>query len=661
MRGLCYGVAAPAVVLAVVLSGMLPGIAQATTITLYAAPAGTGSTCTQGAPCSFSTALGEANTLGNPGTIDLAAGTYTASSVSTDANSATGAWLVTNVHSEPISLVGAGEGSTIINTSGSASTTAGTLVLDLTGEDSGGATVSGLTVQIPDESGDDGVASVGPSVPITVSNVAIDGAAGLTGSTGLREASATVDNVTIALPQVGPTCTPFTTCNEGWYQANGPANATGLTVTADEGVDVNLDTGSFSDLRVFADVSGVTLSSGASSSTTYPFTESEIVMSGASSQALSLDDNNGTGTLVAMFDTITDSSASGTTGVVSMASNSGSYSNIGVSDSVVWGFAKPLWCDAFSPGFAEIATFYSDLATAGDQWAGPGCTALAAPGNINANPDFVTQANGDQTLAFNSPAIDAGDPTITGPLTDLDGNPRPVNTGGVSRVDMGAFEYQGWRGPTAVATAGTSSVVLGTPATFTATGSSDRNSLALVDSWHFDDGSTASGATVQHTFTTFGIHKATLTVTNALGLTSTTTAQVTVVAAAPPTPTVARAGSASVSGTSARERISCTGASGAMCSVKVTLAVNETVKGGKVVAVSASAHVKAKKRTVTVGTASITLGAGQSATLAVRLNGQGQRLLKGHPVLPVKLTARSGTHVLHSQVLRFKRVKHKAG
>lgn len=655
MRRLRFWVTAPAVVLAVVLTGMLAGSAQAATTTLYAAPAGTGSGCTQGTPCSFATALTQANTLTNPGTIELAAGTYTATSTSTDANSGTGAWLVANTHSQPISIVGAGEGSTIINTSGSASTTAHTIVLDLTGENTGGATVSDLTVQIPAALGDDGLGSIGPSVTTTISNVAIDGAAGLTDSTGLREASATVDNVTIALPQVGSTCIPFTTCNEGWYQANGPANANGLSVTADHGIDVNLDTGSFKDLRVFADVSGVTLSSGAGSPTSYPFTESEIAMSGANSEALVLDDNNGTGTLDAAFDTVTDASSNGTSGVLSMASNASGSSDIALSDSVVWGFGTPLWCEQVASGSAALSASYSDFDVTHD--VSSGCTPSTGTGDINVDPDLVTQGNGDQTLAFNSPAIDSGDPAITGPLTDLAGNPRPVNTGLGSRVDMGAFEYQSWRGPTAVATATAGNVVVGTQATFDAAGSSDPDALVLTYSWSFDDGATASGATVQHAFKTPGVHHATLTVTNALGLTSTTTTQVTVVA---PTPTVASAGSASVNGTSARERVSCAGASGATCAVKVTLSVNETVRGGKVVAVSASAHVKTKKRTVTVGTASITLGAGQSATTGVRLNGRGQRLLRSHPVLTVKLTASSGGRVLHSQVLRFKRPRQKA-
>src|SRR5579875_1562344 len=247
MRQRRSAIAGPALALAVVFLGLLPGSAHALTTTLYAASTGSGSSCTEPTPCSFATALSQADALTGPVTIDLASGTYTASSTSSDGHSGTGAWLVANANNQPVSIVGAGEASTIINTSGSASTTAHTIVLDLSGENTGGATISDLTVQIPATSDDDGVGSLGYSEATTISDVAIDGAPGLTGSIGLREASATVDNVTISLPQVGSTCTSSGTCNEGWYQANGEANADGLSVTADNGIDVNLDAGGFND------------------------------------------------------------------------------------------------------------------------------------------------------------------------------------------------------------------------------------------------------------------------------------------------------------------------------------------------------------------------------------------------------------------------------
>jgi hypothetical protein len=58
--------------------------------------------------------------------------------------------------------------------------------------------------------------------------------------------------------------------------------------------------------------------------------------------------------------------------------------------------------------------------------------------NLNEDPLFVDPDNGDFRLQPCSPAINAGDPTITGGL-DIAGRPR-VQLG---RIDMGAYEYQG--------------------------------------------------------------------------------------------------------------------------------------------------------------------------------------------------------------------------
>ncbi|HUB77107.1 MAG TPA: PKD domain-containing protein, partial [Solirubrobacteraceae bacterium] len=173
----------------------------------------------------------------------------------------------------------------------------------------------------------------------------------------------------------------------------------------------------------------------------------------------------------------------------------------------------------------------------------------------------------------------------------------------------------------------------------------------LTYSWSFDDGGTATGASVQHTFSTLGAHTATLTVTDPLGLSAARTAQLTVVGAAG----VASAGAARVSGSSAASELGCAGASGQTCEINLSLSVTETLERGRAVAVSAGA--KARKRTVTVGTASATLAAGQGEKLAVELNSAGRALLERHRRLAAKLTATSGTSVLDSQTVTFKLAK----
>jgi len=66
-------------------------------------------------------------------------------------------------------------------------------------------------------------------------------------------------------------------------------------------------------------------------------------------------------------------------------------------------------------------------------------------GNIDEDPQWVDPENGDYRLKLSSPCIDSG--TTTGPATDLDGNPRPVDVLGIGRdgpgaYDMGCYEFQ---------------------------------------------------------------------------------------------------------------------------------------------------------------------------------------------------------------------------
>jgi PKD repeat protein len=172
-----------------------------------------------------------------------------------------------------------------------------------------------------------------------------------------------------------------------------------------------------------------------------------------------------------------------------------------------------------------------------------GCPAPTLTSNQNQGgsspvlPVFVDAAAGDYRPAYNSPLVDAGDPSLTGG-TDLDGNPRVVNGKGTSAAavtDIGAYEYQ--RGAPTVTATGPSTSALNQPLTFTGTASDPNDGESISSySWQFDDGATATGASVTHAYAGAGTHTATLTVTepNGLSASTTVTTTVTVVPTTPP-------------------------------------------------------------------------------------------------------------------------------
>jgi hypothetical protein len=93
---------------------------------------------------------------------------------------------------------------------------------------------------------------------------------------------------------------------------------------------------------------------------------------------------------------------------------------------------------------------------------------------------------------------------------------------------------------------------------------------------------------------------------------------------------------AKTKGSVASLTIACAGAAGSSCADSLALSVIETLRSGRLVGVAA----KAKKRTVTLGTASVTLTGDQSKTVTVSLNATGRRLLAHRRSLSVKLTVK---------------------
>jgi parallel beta-helix repeat protein/predicted outer membrane repeat protein len=119
-----------------------------------------------------------------------------------------------------------------------------------------------------------------------------------------------------------------------------------------------------------------------------------------------------------------------------------------VTNSIFWGdHPAEIACDANT-----ISVTYSDI-QGGPAWPANsdmmGADRWPGTGNINADPRFLDQANGDFHLTNDSPCIDAGDnsdPDLQ--RTDIDGDDRKIDDPAVADtgngdppiVDMGAFE-----------------------------------------------------------------------------------------------------------------------------------------------------------------------------------------------------------------------------
>ena len=623
--------------------GLSAGMAQAGTNETFCVTASAGSATYPG--CSGTSEVGLAAALAaadaaEPGTetLYLGPGTYSAADGFVDASG-----------SNPISIIGDGEGNTALTTG-----TADGQVLDFT--DGEGAhvdsqsSISDLTVEMND-------GGIGLDVPQHVTNVAITDSGAGTG-TALWSQNTAVNNVTITMDESSQTV--------GIYRPNGTLTANGLTITANIGINGNGSNDSFTNLRIFANDYGIQLSAyNGSLASSDSITDSEIVMSGASTAIDWVEGGGPLGTLNASFLTVVGDGTAGSIGVES-SEQSASEGNVDLSDSIVQGFATSLECVDGGGSAGGLSLTYSDFNPATESGSCAGSITSGA-GTINANPDLIALADGDHPVAFDSPVIGAGDPSITGPLTDLLGNPRPG--AGSTHVGMGAFEYQRVA-PTAVATATPGSVEAGAPATFSASGSSDPNpGDTLSYSWTFDDGATASGPNVTHTFTTAGTHTATLTVTAPTGLAGIAHAQVTVTAApstptTPTTPTVATvasAGRASVRGTSAIEHVSCAGANWRDVPCHGFVECERGAEGrqggrrkrqGEREDEDQEAHGPRRhgeRRT----------RRGHGETVKVKLNSAGLGLLKSRHTLAVKLTASSGTTKLRSQAVTFKEAKKK--
>jgi chitodextrinase len=113
---------------------------------------------------------------------------------------------------------------------------------------------------------------------------------------------------------------------------------------------------------------------------------------------------------------------------------------------------------------------------------------------------------------------------------------------------------------------------------------------------------------------------------------------------------------ATVSAYLAKLGVSCNGGAGTSCDLVIKLALIETLKGGTVVAITARSKPKPVRRTVTLGTTTVTVAGGSHKTVSVKLNSAARGLLRQYHHLRVALTATDSTShsVLVNRVLTFR-------
>ncbi len=134
--------------------------------------------------------------------------------------------------------------------------------------------------------------------------------------------------------------------------------------------------------------------------------------------------------------------------------------------------------------------------------------------NIDADPLFVSNGQGNYYLQTGSPCIDQG--TSAGaPSQDREGISRPQGMG----TDMGAYEYLDPTSytPRASFTANQTTGIDSLTVAFDAGSSGGSQYPGGGFSWDFGDGSTGNGLHVSHTYTNYGAYNVSLTVTTDCG------------------------------------------------------------------------------------------------------------------------------------------------
>ena len=208
-----------------------------------------------------------------------------------------------------------------------------------------------------------------------------------------------------------------------------------------------------------------------------------------------------------------------------------------LADSAIFGFAIPIETEEGGAGDGQSTTTSYSSYEAADVVATGGAPLPTDENPVAGGPAFAKPlfteggfAEANWSLSFNSPLIDAGTP---GPLavgeatTDLAGNPRVVN----GRRDVGAYEFQR-AAPIVSASASATTVALGVQVSFS--GSASTPEAVAGDAiagyqWTFDDGAVVpAGPSAIHAFASLGAHTATLSAGDLLGVLGAAAVRVTV-------------------------------------------------------------------------------------------------------------------------------------
>lgn len=115
------------------------------------------------------------------------------------------------------------------------------------------------------------------------------------------------------------------------------------------------------------------------------------------------------------------------------------------------------------------------------------------------------------------------------------------------------------------------------------------------------------------------------------------------------------AGRAKVTGLSASIPVSCAGEPGSTCRLNLTLTVVETVKDGKVIGVTAATKggKKVERKILVLGSATMTLSAGQTTIVPLNLNSTAKRLLTARHRLTVALMITESAKTITRETITF--------